>query len=527
MSTLPPEESQGVIGRRYAEAFFQGLLEAAPDAIVIIDQHGRIIMVNKQTEQLFGYDRRQLIGQSVDGLLPARYRPKHGEHREGYLSDPGTRPMGRNLDLRAQHADGREFPVEISLSPLQTEDELFVISAIRDISDRKNAEETFQGLIESAPDAVVIIDAMGTIQIVNQQTEQLFGYRREELLGRSLELLLPERLHSAHLTHRARYIAEPGTRPMGRNLDLVARRKDGTEVPVEISLSPLSTEKGLLITSSIRDITEQKQLEAQLKRKNEELEEQNRRVEEASRLKSEFLANMSHELRTPLNAIIGFSELMHDGKVGPISPDHQEYLGDILTSSRHLMQLINDILDLAKVEAGKIELRPELVDMPRLVGEVRDGLRQVAAQKRIQLEVKLVENLGRIVIDPDRFKQVLYNYLSNALKFTAEGGQVSIMLSPHDADHFRLDVADTGIGIRAEDRDLLFVEFQQLDASSAKKYQGTGLGLALTKRLVEAQGGEVGVHSTPGLGSTFFAILPCRFAEQQAAQAEAQPAQDS
>jgi signal transduction histidine kinase/CheY-like chemotaxis protein len=238
------------------------------------------------------------------------------------------------------------------------------------------------------------------------------------------------------------------------------------------------------------------------------LEEQYRRVQAANRLKSEFLANMSHELRTPLNAIIGFAELMHDGKVGPVSAQHKEFLGDILTSSRHLLQLINDVLDLAKVEAGKMEFRPEPVDLARVVTEVQDVLRTLMAKKRIHVQSEIDLTLTHIVTDPGKLKQVLYNYLSNALKFTPDEGRVTVRVMPEGSEAFRLEVEDTGIGIRREDQGRLFVEFQQLDASTAKKHPGTGLGLALTKRIVEAQGGRVGVRSTPGEGSVFFAILP-------------------
>jgi CheY-like chemotaxis protein len=203
--------------------------------------------------------------------------------------------------------------------------------------------------------------------------------------------------------------------------------------------------------------------------------------------------------------------MMHDGKVGPVSGEHKEYLGDILSSGRHLLQLINDVLDLAKVESGKVELRPEKVDLERLVTQVRDSLRTLLAQKRMKLRVKVDPALGEIVIDPAKFKQVLYNYISNALKFTPDEGVVTVRLLPEGSRFFRLEVEDSGIGIKPEDLGRLFIEFQQLDSSMAKKYPGTGLGLALTKRLVEAQGGQVGVRSTPGEGSIFSAVLPRSF----------------
>jgi signal transduction histidine kinase len=242
----------------------------------------------------------------------------------------------------------------------------------------------------------------------------------------------------------------------------------------------------------------------------EDLDTEKRSAQEANRMKSEFLANMSHELRTPLNAIIGFAKLMAYGKVGPVSAQHQEFLGDILKSSNHLLQLINDVLDLAKVEAGKMEFHPEAIDLPQLVGEVRDILRAVAASKQIQIDSVIDPTCTSLELDPAKLKQVLYNYLSNALKFTPDNSRVFIRARSEGADLFRVEVEDTGIGIRPEDVKNLFTEFRQLDSSASKKYQGTGLGLALTKRIVEAQGGRVGVDSFLGRGSTFFVVLPRR-----------------
>jgi len=239
---------------------------------------------------------------------------------------------------------------------------------------------------------------------------------------------------------------------------------------------------------------------------------QNRQIKEAGRLESEFLANLSHELRTPLNSIIGFAQLLHDGDVGPVESKQQEFLGDILTSGRHLLQLINDVLDLSKVEAGKMEFRPESVDLGRIFAEVSSILRTTSAKREIRVDSSVSPELDAIVVDAARFKQVLYNYLSNALKFTPRGGKVSVRALPEGASQFRLEVEDTGVGIAPENIERLFTEFQQLGAGAAKRHGGTGLGLALTKRLVEAQGGSVGVRSTPGKGSTFNVVLPRRSA---------------
>ena len=217
---------------------------------------------------------------------------------------------------------------------------------------------------------------------------------------------------------------------------------------------------------------------------------------------------MSHELRTPLNGIIGFSQLMHDGKVGAVTPEHKEYLADILLSAEHLLQLINDVLDLAKVESGKMDFRPRPLDVGAIVTEVLEITRPLASRKRITVEADIASDLGVITADPARLKQVLYNYVSNALKFSPEGSRVEVRVMSQGTATWRLEVADRGIGIAPGDLGRLFREFEQIEGGVAKRHEGTGLGLALTKRIVEAHGGQVGVQSVPDEGSVFFAVLP-------------------
>jgi signal transduction histidine kinase len=302
------------------------------------------------------------------------------------------------------------------------------------------------------------------------------------------------------------------------HFETVRQRKDGSMLDVSLTVSPVRTGDGRIVGASkiARDISERKRLveaqrhlaEHEQRTRRETLESENRRIREAARVKSEFVANVSHELRTPLQSIIGFTEVLIDERLGSVPEQYREVGGLVLASSQHLLQLINDILDLAKLESGNIEFEPEPVDLKSLVDEVYAIVSGLATHSGITVEREVDPRLSVAYADPAKLKQVFYNYLSNAIKFTAEGGRVSIRLSPEGNDAFRIEVEDTGIGVAVEAQDRLFVEFQQLDPGTSKRYQGTGLGLALTKRIVAAQGGSVGFRSRHGEGSTFFAILP-------------------
>jgi signal transduction histidine kinase len=344
----------------------------------------------------------------------------------------------------------------------------------------------------------------------NGGAERLFG-RTSDIIGSPITALIPG-IDGGHLAGGLR----------AGSTERVAVRGTAT-FPIELELTPLEPQR--MFVAIAHDISERKLLEAlsehkqrrsdELRRKSDELEADNRRMREAARLHSEFLANMSHELRTPLNAITGFADLMHGGAVGPISDQQREFLGDILSSSHHLLALINDVLDLAKVESGRLEVVPEQVDLARLLSEVRDILRLPAAGRNIALELQPAADVGSVIVDPAKLKQIVYNYLSNALKFTPDGGRV-ILRAARAGDAFRVEVEDTGIGIASEDQRHLFIAFRQLDAGATKRYQGTGLGLVLCKRLAEAHGGTVGVRSSPGAGSTFWVELPREPAATQA-----------
>jgi PAS domain S-box-containing protein len=385
-------------------------------------------------------------------------------------------------------------------------------------------EQRFRELLEAAPDAIIQVDAEGRIILLNRVTEDMFGYTRDELLGQPVDVLIPRELHSRHAEHRAHYRQRPITRTMGSGLTLEGVRKNGARFPVEISLSPSDSAEGFRVTAIIRDTTERRITEDRLRRvqeeytqrlaeTNAELEMTNRELERANRLKTEFLASMSHELRTPLHTIIGFSELLAEELEGPLNQKQKRFVEHIHKDSLHLLELINDILDISKIEAGRLELRLEAFDFTALVAESLASVRSLAEAKAHLVETAL-DVPTAVEADRLRIKQVLVNLLSNAIKFTPEGGRIRVEARVQDV-FIAVSVSDTGVGIPVQEQDFIFDKFHQVGATTKGIREGTGLGLAITKRLVEQHGGSICVQSKPQEGSTFLFTLPLGSADRK------------
>ena len=501
---------------------FRALLEAAPDAMVIVDERGRIELVNAQAEQLFGYSRAEMVGQPIELLVPEPARAAHAAHRRAYLGAPGTRPMGAGLLLHARRKDGREFPVEISLSPLQTEDGLLTIGAIRDVTAQRRAEDKFRGLLESAPDSMVIVNAAGEIVLVNAQAERMFGYARHELLGQRVEMLVPPRYRQTHVGHRAAYARAAHARPMGAGLALYGVRKDGSEFPVEISLSPLETEEGSLVASAIRDITDRRAAEEERAR----LLQEHAAHAEANRIKDEFLATLSHELRTPLNAILGWITLMRSSALDPAATARA--IATIERNARAQAHLIEDLLDVSRIVSGSLRLQMIPIDFCTVVENAVDVVRPAATAKSLQFDVVFEARPLLLLGDPDRLQQAVWNLLSNAVKYSPSHGRVDVRVWRGDSS-LHLAVRDTGFGISPRFLPYVFERFRQADSSYTRVGGGLGLGLAIVKSIVELHGGTVEAASGgEGLGASFSVTLPIATAPAQSpvgreVEAEARP----
>jgi PAS domain S-box-containing protein len=481
--------------------------QAYPDAGIVVDTSGRVAFWSQGAQSVYGYAPHQAQQRLMtDLIVPGSRADEHLQR----IAETVARGRLTYASMR-QRDDGSLLYVDVSTALLDTVQGqpalvLFAekdVTALRVTLDANLMDNRFRDLLESTPDGIVMANQTGHIVIANSQAERLFGYAAGELRGKSVDLLLPARYRQAHVAHRFNFFTQPRKRSMGSGLDLAGLRKDGSEFPIEVSLSPLHTDERAFVMSAIRDISERKHFERALQEKNAELAN-------ANEAKDRFLASMSHELRTPLNAIIGFTGTLLMKLPGPLTADQDRQLRVVQSSGRHLLALINDLLDVAKIEAGKFELHPEKVNCAALVHEVVATLLPQAELKGLVITAEVDADMTERMIDSRALKQIVLNLVGNAVKFTEQGAvQVTLRTrSPDGAAALQIVVQDSGIGIASEQQEKLFDAFHRGNALAIRRTEGTGLGLHLSQKLARHLGGHIVCQSVPGRGSTFTLTIP-------------------
>jgi PAS domain S-box-containing protein len=545
-----------VTQRKRAEQNFRQLLESAPDAMVIFNQQGTIVLVNVQTEKLFGYARANLLGKPVEILIPERYRHLHNLQWDNYFNEPRPRPMGSDIEFYALRQDGCEFPVEISLSPIETAEGLLVSSTIRDITDRKQAEETLRNLVEGVSATTGTNFLQKLVEYLAHMLKVKYAFIGQLLADkpktlRTLVIVADNRLidnveydlrntpcekvitgeapccycpqgiqqcfRNSLLVQMAieNCIVTPLVDAHGQVMGLIAimddkplNQKERIESLLQIFSARAAAELERIHALEALE-QERSSLAQRVEERTAELMSANMELARAVRLKDEFLANMSHELRTPLNAILGMSEVLQEGSYGSINQQQAKSLRIIKESGKHLLSLVNDILDLAKMDAGKVKLEILPVSAEGIANTCLHIVKELALKKRLKLSTTFDIAVTIIQADERYLKQMLINLLSNAIKFTPEKGMVNLEIRGNAKQGIvEFIVSDTGIGIHEKDMEYLFKPFVQLDGGLNRRYEGTGLGLSLVSRLAEMHGGGVSVESEVGKGSRFSILLP-------------------
>jgi len=485
--------------------WYRQVLETAPDAMIIVGRDERILFVNLQVERLFGYARAALIGKKLDTLIPERLRRGHSGHMARFFSQPGTRPMGSGLELFGRRADGSELAIEVSLSPVRGNEGPVVSAAIRDISERKRAEtaaklaaDRLASAVENVQEAIALFDAEDKLVLCNSVYRRMVGdFVSGPLIGRSRTDFLEDTLNSLVFQsdeEKERFRTARLAKLKDKQSSYDVRRKDGRSFRV---IDRVTMDGGLVRT--VWDLTDDMSIQ-------EELQSARAAAEAASAAKSEFLSSMSHELRTPLNAILGFAQLLKRDKKAPLSERHVERVSQILKGGEHLLRLIDDILDLSRIEAGGISLSTEAVRVDEVLEEVKTTLEPMATRHGLSLTV---ESPGAILVSADRvrFAQILMNFGSNAIKYNRPGGDVRFEVETRASGSVRITVRDTGLGIPDDKQSKLFQPFQRAGQETGP-IEGTGIGLVITRRLAELMDGGVGFQSVAGAGSSFWLDLP-------------------
>ncbi len=486
---------------------FRALIDAAPDGLVVCEPSGRLVLVSAEAERMFGYDRDELPGQSIDGLIPEHVRPRHHHHLASYAAAPRPRPMGSNLDLRGRRKDGTEFPVEISLSPFTTERGLLIIAGVRDVTERRRLEREHKrtsayliSAVDAVQEAFILLDEHDHVIMMNSAARELLGGSLgEAFVGRPFSRLLHDALEAGvfddrHETRGAlhqRWIAYH-QQPAG-----VFEVRTGTGRHLRVT-DRRTADHGTVLT--LADVTDDVQ-------RAEDLGQSRALAEAASAAKSEFLSSMSHELRTPLNAILGFAQLLRADVKQPLAERQLQRLEHVLRGGEHLLRLIDDVLDLSRIEAGRVSLSCEPVELGDVLAEVVHSIEPMATRVQIEIDaMPMPPGAPHVIADRTRLTQILMNFGSNAIKYGKSGGRVTVR--PEVLDHvLRVSVIDDGIGIPEDKRDKIFEPFQRAGQETGP-IQGTGIGLTISRRLAELMRATIGFTSAVGQGSAFWIDLP-------------------
>jgi PAS domain S-box-containing protein len=477
---------------KHNELTFQLIVESSPNAIVLVNKEGKIAYVNNETEKLFGYTKADLIGQVVEILIPQRYKERHPDFRGSFFSSPSVRAMGAGRELFAIRKNKTELPIEIGLKPIVTVDGTMVLASIIDITERKKADERFRLVVESSPSAMVLVNQDGNITLINKQIEILFGYKRTELIGNKLEILIPERF-THHVSYRNRFLEKPLTRAMGVGRDLFARKKDGSEIQVEIGLNPIETEDGQLVLASIIDITERKMQELSLK-KQVELETKNKELEQFA-----FVA--SHDLQEPLRTISNYMQIFEEDYLMKLDDNAKTYIQSVNNATKRMSMLVKALLDFSRLGRDR---KLAYVDCKKLLNNVISDLQDMIKKSNATIEVSEMPSLNIYEVE---ISQLFQNLITNAIKFQAQGTIPILRISSKKlTNKWQFSVGDNGIGIAPIHFQRIFDIFQRLHTNV--EYEGNGIGLANCKKIVELHQGEIWVESEQGKGTTFNFTIP-------------------